>query len=262
VGRSKTADLARIKADLGHLAVSTLNSSHLTKHFRERHADGAGAVVVSAQLGYLIGVLRVAKTLWHLDVPVQAAMDARAALSSIGMVGKSARRERRVADAEVAKYFGKQDTTLPMADILHFCLASSMRISEVCRLTWADLNETAKTIIIRDRKHPQEKIGNDQVVPLLLNGGHDAFAIVERQARNGPRIFPFSSKTVGTYVTRAAKELKLEDLHLHDLRHEAISRLFEAGYRIEQVALVSGHRDWAMLKRYTHVRAADLHRKP
>ena len=54
--------------------------------------------------------------------------------------------------------------------------------------------------------------------------------------------------------------LMLGDLHLHDLRHEAISRLFAAGYRIEQVALVSGHRDWAMLRRYTHVKAEDLHR--
>jgi site-specific recombinase XerD len=46
------------------------------------------------------------------------------------------------------------------------------------------------------------------------------------------------------------------------LRHEAISRLFEAGYRIEQVSVVSGHRDWGMLKRYTHLRAVDLHRAP
>jgi integrase len=82
-----------------------------------------------------------------------------------------------------------------------------------------------------------------------------------RQPRPGPRVFPYNSRTVSAYFTRAVAELKLPDLHLHDLRHEAISRLFAAGYRIEQVALVSGHRDWGMLKRYTHIRAADLHRK-
>lgn len=31
---------------------------------------------------------------------------------------------------------------------------------------------------------------------------------------------------------------------------------------IEQVALVSGHKDWKMLARYTHIRAKDLHRIP
>jgi hypothetical protein len=44
------------------------------------------------------------------------------------------------------------------------------------------------------------------------------------------------------------------------LRHEAASRLFEAGFTIEQVALVTGHRDWKMLKRYTNLRPEDLHR--
>jgi len=263
-GRTKTADLARLKEDLGHLRADTLTASHFTDAFRKRHADGAGAVVISSQMGYLIGVLRVARTLWHLDVALQGAIDARSALAKLRLVGKSQRRERRVTDAEVNRLVThfQQDTvsTVPMADIVLFCLASAMRISEVCRITWTDLDEKARTVMIRDRKHPQDRIGNDQCVPLLNATGHDAFAIAQRQTRSGPRVFPYNSRTVSAYFTEAVKALKLDDLHLHDLRHEAISRLFEAGYRIEQVALVSGHRDWAMLKRYTHVKAADLHR--
>jgi integrase len=262
-GRSKTADLARLQKELGDLPAGAITSFHITEHFRKRHAEGAGAVVISSQLGYLVGVLRVARTLWHLDVPLQAAIDARSALQKIRLVGKSQHRERRVTEAEFKKllaYVKKLPSAVPMVDILRFCLASAMRISEVCRLEWRDLDAKAKTIVIRDRKHPQDRLGNDQVVPLLDATGHDAFKIASRQPRKSPRIFPHSSATVGTYFTRAAATLGLEDLHLHDLRHEAISRLFDAGYRIEQVALVSGHRDWAMLKRYTHVRAADLHK--
>jgi integrase len=262
-GRSKTADLARLQRELGDLPAGATTSFHITEHFRKRHAEGAGAVVISSQLGYLVGVLRVARTLWHLDVPLQAAMDARSALQKIRLVGKSQYRERRVSGAELKKliaHFKKLPSAVPMADILRFCVASAMRISEVCRLEWRDLDTKAKTVIIRNRKHPQDRLGNDQTVPLLAATGHDAFKIANRQPRKGPRIFPFSSATVGTYFTRAVAKLGLEDLHLHDLRHEAISRLFDAGYRIEQIALVSGHRDWAMLKRYTHVRAADLHK--
>jgi Phage integrase family len=42
------------------------------------------------------------------------------------------------------------------------------------------------------------------------------------------------------------------DLHFHDLRHEAISRFFEKGLNVPEVALISGHRDPRMLFRYTH----------
>jgi integrase len=263
-GRSKTADLARLQKDLGDLPAGAFTSFHVIQYFRKRHAEGAGAVVVSAQLGYLVGVLRVARTLWHLDVPLQATIDARSALRKIRLVGRSQPRDRRVTDAEFKKllaYFRRAHSTVPMAEILQFCLASAMRISEVCRLEWKDFDTKAKTVVIRDRKHPQEKLGNDQTVPLLDASGYDAFKIARRQPQKGLRIFPYSSSTVGTYFIRAVAKLGLEDLHLHDLRHEAISRLFDAGYRIEQVALVSGHRDWAMLKRYTHVHAADFHRK-
>lgn len=262
-GRSKSADLARIKVDLGHLPASGITSAHLTNYFSTRAKKGSGPVVISAQAGYIVGVLRVAKTLWQLDVPLQAAQDARTALATVGMIGKAKRRDRRVTDAELRKviaHFKDADSEVPMRDILQFLLATAMRISEVCRLAWDDLDRTAKTIRIRDRKHPNDKIGNDQVVPLLDANGYDAFTIVKRQPKKGPRIFPVNSRTVSKYFSDAVAELDLNDLRLHDLRHEGISRLFEAGYTIEQVALVSGHRDWAMLKRYTHVRATDLHR--
>ena len=59
--------------------------------------------------------------------------------------------------------------------------------------------------------------------------------------------------------TRTCRDLKIEDLHFHDLRHEGASRLFEAGFSIQQVALVTGHRDWKMLRRYTHLKPETLH---
>ena len=138
-------------------------------------------------------------------------------------------------------------------------LASGMRLGEICGLEWRDLDEAGKTVIIRNRKHPTQKAGNDSIVPLLNVTGFDAFQIVQRQPRGERRIFPYSAKTISSVFPRAIAKLKLKDLHFHDLRHEAVSRLFAMGFPIHQVALVSGHRDWTMLKRYTHVRAADVH---
>jgi site-specific recombinase XerD len=62
------------------------------------------------------------------------------------------------------------------------------------------------------------------------------------------------------YFTEACRELSIPDLHLHDLRHEGTSRMFEDGYEIQQVALVTGHKKWENLKRYTQLKPEDLHR--
>ena len=50
----------------------------------------------------------------------------------------------------------------------------------------------------------------------------------------------------------------LKDLRFHDLRHEAVSRLVEAGLSDQEVSAISGHKSMQMLKRYTHLRAEDL----
>lgn len=118
-------------------------------------------------------------------------------------------------------------------------------------------------LLIRDRKDPRKKTGNDQRIPLFAATGFDAWALIRAQAGAfgtlEGRIFPYNSRSVGTAFRRACRELKIEDLHFHDLRHEGTSRLFEAGFTIEQVALVTGQKDWKILCRYTHIRPEALH---
>jgi integrase len=121
-------------------------------------------------------------------------------------------------------------------------------------------------LTIRDRKDPREKKGNDQRIPLLAVSGYDAFGLIEEQrsirSNEDARIFSYLHRSAGTAFTRACKELKISDLHFHDLLHEGTSRLFEAGFSIQQVALVTGHKDWKMLRRYTHLRPESLHSSP
>jgi integrase len=150
-----------------------------------------------------------------------------------------------------------------MTRIVKYAIASAMRQEEICRVEWPDHNARTKMLLIRDRKDPRQKKGNDQHIPLLAVSGYDAAALIEEQrairANNDNRIFPYNHKSVSAAFTRACQELGIEDLHFHDMRHEGTSRLFEAGFRIEQVALVTGHKDWKMLRRYTHLRPEALH---
>ena len=60
---------------------------------------------------------------------------------------------------------------------------------------------------------------------------------------------------------RLVKKQQLQNLHFHDLRHEATSRFFEKGLNVVEVASITGHKDLRMLQRYTHLKAEDLAKK-
>ena len=131
--------------------------------------------------------------------------------------------------------------------------------------TWSDVDTPhARCWTIRDRKDPREKDGNNQRIPLLAVTGYDALALIEGAAghprqRGSNASFPTTTNQRARLSRAPARDLSIKDLHFHDLRHEGTSRLFEAGFRIEQVALVTGHKDWKMLRRYTHLRPESLH---
>jgi integrase len=260
-GKNKLAVLKSFKTSLGDVKLADLNEDRLTKYVKDRRTAGAGGVTINIDLTYLGGMLKVAKRLWKMPVDLDAITAARAHMKYMGISTKAKERTRRPTNLEIKQlsdYFDLR-SSLPMRDIIAFAIETAMRLEEITRIRWEDLNETDKTIVIRDRKHPTLKEGNDQEVPLL----GQAFAIARRQKKkkDDPRIFPYSGDTISTIFPRACNALGIIDLHFHDFRHEGVSRLFEQGYTIEQVALVSGHRDWKMLARYTQLRAKDLHRK-
>jgi integrase len=66
------------------------------------------------------------------------------------------------------------------------------------------------------------------------------------------RLFPMTGNAFRLAWERVKKRAEIVDLRFHDLRHEAISRLFERGLTTPEVAMISGHRDMRMLFRYSH----------
>lgn len=261
-GRNKTQVLRSLNLSLGKHTVSDLTEDLLIGYVKQRMKTGAGGVTVSIDLSYLSTLLRYARTRLKIPCSLDLIQSVRDNLKYMGVNMRSNARERRPTKDELAKLYGYWDNNrllkTPMSDIVKFAIETAMRDSEIMRITWNDLDVERKVILIRDRKHPQEKLGNHQKIPLL----GEAFDIVMRQPKVSDRIFPYSPHSVSTYFTRSCKMLGIKDLRLHDMRHEGISRLFEQGYTIEQVRLVSGHTGPNMLFRYVNLRAEDLHDHP
>lgn len=259
-GRSKAGALAMVKRHLGQTPVLSFTEAKVLEYAKLRHSMGAGGVTIGMEFTYISGAYETARSVWKLPLPANPVAAARKHLTFLGLIGKSKRRDRRPTQQEldaICDWFAaKKRQRIPMPDIIRFAVASAMRAGEITRLRWADINESDRTIIIRDRKDPKEKIGNNQVVPLL----GEAWDIIQAQPRTGELIFPYKEASFSSLFPRACADLGIDDLRFHDLRHEGVSRLFEAGYTIEQVALVSGHKDWKQLARYTQLRAKSLHR--
>ncbi len=76
------------------------------------------------------------------------------------------------------------------------------------------------------------------------------------------RVFGYTSNGIKSSWRFMVQKLGIENLHFHDLRHEAVSRLFEKGtLDMMEISAISGHKSLAMLKRYTHLKAQKLVRK-
>jgi site-specific recombinase XerD len=59
-------------------------------------------------------------------------------------------------------------------------------------------------------------------------------------------------------ATRPDSATFLRGLRFHDLRHEAVTRLFEKGLNPIEVGMISGHKTLSMLQRYTHLKTESL----
>ncbi len=138
--------------------------------------------------------------------------------------------------------------------IVQLALETAMRQGELVGIRWQHVNLKRRTAFLPDTKN-----GASRNVPL----SNVAIAVLTALPRsiNG-EVFPgVTTQAIKKAFIRAVRRAGIEDLHFHDLRHEATTRLFERGLNIMEVSSITGHKDLQMLRRYTHLRAEDLAKK-
>jgi integrase len=267
VRRSKSMVLRALKISFGRVNLKDITRQRLIEFGRKRAAQGAGPATLAIDFSCIRTILLHAAAVHGIDVSVESVQLARAALKHLDLVGKSNERDRRPTQDELDRLIGYAESNrlqfIPLGRIIRFAVATAMRQAEICRIEWSDIDMMKRTVTIRDRKDPRRKDGNHQKIPLLNSTGYDAWQIILEQrvvTRGIGRVFPHHPKSAGAAFHRSCNAINLDDLCFHDLRHEGTSRLFEAGFSIQQVALVTGHKDWRMLRRYTNLKPEDLHK--
>jgi integrase len=137
-----------------------------------------------------------------------------------------------------------------IAPIVQLALATAMRRGELLALQWKHVDLVKRVAFL-----PMTKNGDTRSVPL----SGKAVAVLQSLSRSGDDVvFPLSPDALKLAFVRAVKACKLVDLHFHDLRHTATSRLAEKLPNIIELSRVTGHKDVRMLSRYYHVTAEAL----
>ena len=259
IGRTKAQVLRTIKTfDIAELKCSAVTSADIVSFAQGLEVSPQ---TVQNYLSHLGAIFAVARPMWGYPLDQQAIKDAFTVAKRMGITTKARSRDRRPTIDELdrllahfADIMTRRPSTLPMERIIPFAIFSTRRQEEIVRILWADYQPAEHghpaRVMVRDMKNPGDKIGNNVWCDLPP----EAAAYIEATTRQDDRIFPFSADGISAAFTRAAAVLGIEDLHFHDLRHEGVSRLFEMGWNIPQVATVSGHRSWSSLKRYSHIR--------
>ena len=127
-----------------------------------------------------------------------------------------------------------------------------MRHSEILSLLWENVDLDTRIVLLPDTKN-----GSKREVPLTKK----AARILSILPKHEDRTFPTTDYTIRHGWDRLVKRAGIEGLRFHDLRHEAVSRFFEMGLSVPEVAAISGHKDYRMLASYTHVNAKNLAQK-
>lgn len=247
-----------VKAALGKYSLAAVTPDIVADYRDQRLAKGKSASTVRLELSLLSHMFTIAIREWRVGLTYNPVSTIRKPTPTKG-------RNRRLSKEEEGRLFAALDRySNPMLGwVACIALHTAMRAGEIKSLTREQVNLSKRVVYLSDTKN-----GSERTVPLSKEAA-DVFA----EALEHP-IRPMDTDLVfwgepgrdgkrRAYEFRPAwhrtvREAGIDNFRFHDLRHEAVSRLVEAGLGDQEVAAISGHKSMQMLRRYTHLRAEDL----
>ncbi|MEP9399776.1 site-specific integrase [Mesorhizobium sp. KR2-14] len=247
--RSASSEAYRIKAmmkrSIAHRTLAMLTPQHVAEYRDERLAVVASSTVIR-ELNSLGHAIDIARKEWGVHLAQNPCRLIRRPKPPRG-------RDRRLALGEEQKLLDAADSgrTPWMRPLIILAVETAMRQGELLSLTWSNIDFEKRIAHL-----PLTKNGDARDVPLSSR----AIAVLKElnATSTGEKVIATTQSAVGQAWLHLRDRAGSSDLHFHDLRHEAVTRLLERGWNVIEVATVSGHKELRMLQRYSHLRAEDL----
>ena len=229
--------------------IANLTFAQITKarfvSYRDKRRKVVKAATVNRELGIISHAFNIAIQEWDLPIKHNPIAD----LKKLKMNNA---RNRRLEPKEyltilrATRHYSNKN----IAPIIQLALRTAMRRGEIINMRWEHINFNKSILHI-----PVTKNGHPRDIPLCR---HTTKLLMTLEPQKNGRVFEITANAFRLTWQRLLKRTDIHDLHFHDLRHEAISRFFEMGLNVPEVALISGHRDYRMLFRYTHMKAESV----
>lgn len=219
--------------------------------FRDNRLKTVGASTIQKELALLSHLYTVARTEWALEVANPVA--------SIRKPAKPNGRLRLLTKDEARHLLEicRESRNEKLYSYVQLMLHTGMRPSEGAGLLWGQVDIDARIIDLTITKTKPRRVPLTvkaveilaEIMPEECNGRLPVFlpAGVSLLVQRRPNLY-FRKAFVN-----AIKKAKIEDFHMHDLRHTAASYLLMAGVDLRTLADILGHSTMQMVQRYTHL---------
>jgi hypothetical protein len=227
--------------------IAELNLTELTPNkiatYRDERLKEIKPNTVIRELAYISSMINHARREWGLGI-----------INPVAQIKKPPQpqgRKRVLNDAEISRMLHELEKINPfLKPLCEFALETAMRRGELMSLLWMNISFEKSVAFL-----PLTKNGDSRYVPLSTK----AIKILKLLPRDiEGRVFPLNKGTVSIFFLRAARRAKVDDVHFHDLRHMALTKLSVKFTNILELASISGHKELKMLQRYVHIKAEDL----
>ena len=222
---------------VGRISIARITNVFLAE-YRDARLQQVSAQTVKHEINLVRRVLKHASQEWGLVLPH--------GLPGVRLPRLPRGRTRRVSTDECDRL--KKHLSPVMQDLVDLALETAMRRGELLAICPRDIQWDRRRLIINETKN-----NHSRIIPLTPL----AAEILTDNSTTMP-CFTIAPDSLSQAFRRAVKAECIANLTFHDLRHEAITRLFEKGLSIPQVAGISGHSDYRMLARYTHLHPVQL----
>lgn len=245
-GRWEKTRLRAMERDpLADVLMHELKTQHVAD-FRDRRLQTVQSSTVNRELNLLSPVFQKAKKEWHWlhENPVR----------ELDRPRQPRPRDRRISDDEILRlqmalgYFERQPVRTKTELVgLFFLLGieTAMRLGEMCSMESAYVHLDQKYVQLDRTKN-----GDQRQVPLSPKAIELCKAFLATPIR-------VASGSASTLFRKAVRNAEIKNLHFHDTRHEAITRLSK---KLDVLALARmvGHRDIKSLMIYYNETASEL----
>ena len=231
------------ETDLAKMYIAAIQGKDLAKYRDKLISENLSGSTIKRRFSLLQNLYNVAIKEWSIS-------GIENQVQKITIKANENERNRRLNNDEEERLLKTAlEYNTNIYNIIIFALETAMRRSEITALKWNDIDLENCIIKIRTSKN-----GFSRTIPMSIK----CKEVLNSLTVEDNKVFNIRNDSITQAFSRICDRANIKDLRFHDLRHEAVSRLFEKNFNIMEAASVSGHKDLRMLKRYTHLKAENL----